>query len=43
MIKITNIAKSDLQLKALTGLSTKEFNILLESFHTTPHLFEMRS
>ena len=39
MIKITNIAKSDRQLKALTGLSIKEFDILLESFTKILHEF----
>lgn len=39
MIRITNIAKNDRQIKALTGLSIKEFDILLESFSKILHEF----
>lgn len=39
MISITNIARKDRQMKALTGLSIKEFNILLESFSKILHEF----
>ncbi len=39
MIRITNIAKNDRQMKALTGLSISEFDILLESFVKILHEF----
>ncbi len=39
MTKFSNITKNDRQLKAITGLSIKEFEILLESFAKILHEF----